>query len=193
MMKLVRYYTVLSAFLILGACGFKPMYGQFSDSENDLHQIMASIQIDDIRERDEKGVYRNSRVGQLIRNDLIDRITGGNDRLATEYTLKVDYFVEEAGYGIRADESVTLQNLKLLVTYELRTIQTDKPVLSARARGLVTYDLVQSDYSNMIARKSAMERLSKEVANQITTRIGTYLSRLPAKKSDSSQNLDSKS
>jgi LPS-assembly lipoprotein len=151
------------------------MYGNFSGSDESLHEVMAGIQISDVRERSEKGDYRNSRIGQLIRNDLLDRITPEGASGTVEYILKVEYKIEEEGYGIRADESVTLQNLKLLVSYELRTADKDELIMNSSARGIVTYDLVQSDYSNMIARKSVLERLSKEVAHQISIKIGTFL------------------
>ena len=158
------------------------MYGALSDQDQNLRQIMANIQIPEIREQNKKGEERNSRMGQLIRNDLLEFMTPKGSSGQVDYILNVQYRIERKGYGIRADESVTLQNLKLLVTYELREIKIDKIILRAQARGIVTYDLVQSDYSNMIARKSALERLSKEATHQISIKIGTFL--------HSSQNKD---
>lgn len=164
--------------LILSGCGFKPMYGKFSD-DSSLRDIMANIRIDEIREDG-----RKTRLGMVIRNGLLDRITPYGETASPEYSLKVTFKVIESGYGIREDESVTLQNLKLVASFQLFEISIEgsgetapqKPILDSAARAIVTYDLIQSDYSNLVARQAAIKRLSEEVSNQISTRVGAFLS-----------------
>ncbi len=168
-MKLI---LVLMVTIFLSACGFKPMYGQFSDGKGDLREVMANIRVSDITEQG-----RPSRIGQVIRNNLLDRLTPFGETKSAEYVLKVTFLIEEHGYGIREDESVTLQNLKLVTSYQLEDVATSKVVLDYAARALVTYDLAQSDYSNMIARNAALKRLSEEVANQMAARIGAFFSK----------------
>jgi len=162
--------------LVLGSCGFKPMYGQFSDGETDLRDVMANIHVANITEDG-----RPSRIGQVIRNNLLDRLTPFGETKSADFILNITFFIEEHGYGIREDESVTLQNLKLVTAYQLEEVATSKVVLDSAARGLVTYDLAQADYSNMIARNAALKRLSEEVSNQMATRIGAYFSKTSAK------------
>ncbi len=163
--------------LILGSCGFKPMYGQFSDGKTDLRDVMANIRVADITEEG-----RPSRIGQVIRNNLLNRLTPFGETTSADFMLNVTFLIEEHGYGIRQDESVTLQSLKLVAAFQLEEVATSKVVLDSAARGLVTYDLAQSDYSNMIARNAALKRLSEEVSNQMATRIGAYFSKSTAKK-----------
>ncbi|WP_339861756.1 hypothetical protein [Paremcibacter congregatus] len=166
--------TFLGVFLLTGllaGCGFKPMYGQFSDGKSDLRDVMANIRVDSITEEG-----RPSRIGQVIRNNLMDRLTPYGETKSAEYILRVTFLIEEHGYGIREDESVTLQNLKLITAYQLEEVATSKVILDSAARGLVTYDLAQSDYSNMIARNASLGRLVEEVSNQMATRIGAYFS-----------------
>lgn len=162
--------------LILTSCGFKPMYGANSVSGAGLAQVMANIEIGQIRNMQ----GRQERLSQLLQNNLIERISPlSSDGSQTLYLLQANYEVEEAGYGIREDESVTLQNLKLNVAFRLIDINSDDAIMDGTARAIVTYDLVQSDFSNMTARNTSLERLSEEVANQIITRIGTFLSENP--------------
>lgn len=168
----MKFLLVLISALVLSGCGFKPMYGQFSDGKGDLRAIMANIRVSDITEQG-----RPSRIGQVIRNNLLDRLTPFGETKSAEYILKVTFLVEEQGYGIRKDESVTLQNLKLVTAYQLEDVETSKVVLDFAARAIVTYDLAQSDYSNMIARNAALKRLAQEVANQMATRIGAFFSK----------------
>ena len=160
---------------LLFACGFKPMYGQSSENGLGLAQVMANIEIDQITNIE----GRQERLAQLLRNHLNDRISPLSSVGTAIYRLKATYQVEERGYGIRADESVTLQNLKLTVAFNLIDIQSDKLIMEGTARAIVTYDLVQSDFSNKVARETSLDRLSEEAANQVITRIGTYLSNNP--------------
>ena len=161
--------------LIISACGFKPMYGQNSAAGSQLAQVMANIQIDEIRNM----TGRQERLSQLLENNLHERISPLRSDGSTKYILKANYNVEERGYGIREDESVTLQNLRLSVAFSLVDINSDQSIMDGTARAIVTYDLVQSDFSNNVARETSLERLSEEVANQIITRIGTFLSNNP--------------
>ena len=179
-MKLI---LVLISAIILSGCGFKPMYGQFSDGKSDLRNVMANIRVSDITEQG-----RPSRIGQVIRNNLLDSLTPFGETTSAEYILKVSFLIEEQGYGIRQDESVTLQNLKLVTVYQLEDMATSKVVLDFAARAIVTYDLAQSDYSNMIARNAALKRLSEDVAKQMATRIGAFFSKGVSSEKSSAQN-----
>ncbi|MCP5381471.1 MAG: hypothetical protein H6912_03815 [Kordiimonadaceae bacterium] len=152
------------------------MYGQNSEGDVGLAQVMANIKIDQIRNVS----GRQERLSQLLQNNLNERISPlTSNGSAISYLLKADYDVQEAGYGIREDETVTLQNLKLTVDFSLVDVDQDQAIMDGTARAIVTYDLVRSDYSNKIARETSLERLSEEVANQIITRIGTYLNENP--------------
>jgi len=163
--------------LIMSSCGFKPMYGANSAGGSGLSQVMANIEIDRIRNMQ----GRQERLSQLLQNNLIERISPlSSNQSPALYLLQANYDVEEAGYGIRGDETVTLQNLKLTVVFKLSEINSENVVMDGTARAIITYDLVQSDFSNMTARNTSLSRLSEEVANQIITRIGTFLSENPA-------------
>ncbi len=172
-----KLISLLGLISLLTACGFRPMYGQFSDGKTDLRDVMANIHVEKITEEG-----RPSRVGQVIQNDLMDRLTPFGESRSAEYILKVTFLVEESGYGIRQDESVTLQNLKLVTSFQLEDVDTSRVVLESAARAIVTYDLAQSDYSNMIARNAALKRLAEEVSNQMAVRIGADFSKEQAAK-----------
>ncbi|MDG1708042.1 MAG: LPS assembly lipoprotein LptE [Emcibacteraceae bacterium] len=148
------------------------MYGANASGGAELAQILANIKIDPVRNIS----GRPERLSQLIENNLQDRISPIGANGQTSYVLKANYEVQEQGYGIREDESVTLQNLRLSVAFQLVDINSDEPIMDGTARAIVTYDLVQSDFSNMTARQSSLERLAEEVANQVVTRVGAYLS-----------------
>lgn len=169
----LKFLALLVLLAPLTGCGFKPMYGQFSDGEGNLREVMANIRVASITEDG-----RPSRLGQVIRNNLLERLTPFGETTDAEYVLKVTFFVEEHGYGIREDESVTLQNLKLVAVYQLEEVTTARVVMESAARALVTFDLVRSDYSNMVARQASVKRLSEDISHQMSNRIGAYFSQL---------------
>lgn len=170
--KFLRQLSSILMLMLLTACGFKPMYGSSAVGGAGLAQIMANIKIEPVRSMS----GRQERLAQLIENNLQNRISPVGSNGKASYILKASYEVQERGYGIREDESVTLQNLRLTVAFQLVDINSDQPIMDGTARAIVTYDLVQSDFSNMTARQSSLERLAEEVANQVVTRVGTYLS-----------------
>jgi len=176
-----RKLLVIGLIMGLSACGFKPMYGQFSDQQKNFADTLSVVQIGDVRD----GTGRPSRLSQAFRNTLLDRLTPYGASNAAQYILKVNYTVEESGYGISSDESVNLLNIRLLATYQLVDITTDKPVLDKIARALVTFDIARSDYSNLVARNAALKRLADDVSIQMTTRIGAFLSQKTAAVSES--------
>lgn len=169
-MKTIVKLVALMGVMLLTNCGFKPMYGNLSEGGEELRRIMADIQIEPVTGPG----GRNSQLGVVIRNSLLARISPSAEASSALYILKVAYEVEEHGYGIREDESVTLQSLKLSVIFQLEKVENAKIVLENNARALVTYDLVRSDYSNKVAREASLVRLAEEVSNQVATRIGTY-------------------
>lgn len=170
--NIAKAFTGLICLLVLSSCGFKPMYGQNTPGGAELAQVLANIDIDPVRSQS----GRQERLSQLLENNLRDRISPLNSSGDTSYILRTNYEVVEQGYGIREDESVTLINLRLIVDFELVDLESDDAIMDGTARAIVTYDLVQSDFSNMTARQSSLERLAEEAANQVITRVGTYLS-----------------
>ena len=168
----LRLLVSLLCLSTLSACGFKPMYGQNAAGGAELAQLMANISIDPVRSQS----GRQERLSQLIENNLRDRISPLNATGETSYILKTNYEVIEQGYGIREDESVTLINLRLILAFQLIDIDSDDAIMDGTARAIVTFDLVQSDLSNMTARQTSLERLAEEASNQVITRVGTFLS-----------------
>lgn len=170
--QFTRVFVSSICLLILSSCGFKPMYGQHAAGGAELAQVMANISIDPVRSQ----TGRQERLSQLIENNLRDRISPLNATGETHFILRTNYEVIEQGYGIREDESVTLINLRLIVGFQLVDIDSEDTIMDGTARAIVTYDLVQSDLSNMTARQTSLERLAEEVSNQVITRVGTFLS-----------------
>jgi LPS-assembly lipoprotein len=117
------------------------------------------------------------RAGWLMRNALIDRLGGENSR--APYRLEVDLDDDLSGFGIRGDRSVTRERRTLRARYRLVQASSGQVLLDATAGSDAGIDVVSSPYATVAAEQTALERLSKVVADQIIARLALYASSRP--------------
>ncbi len=107
---------------------------------------------------------------------LQDRLGTGSGE-PSRYRLVVRLDDNLVGFGIRQDHSETRERRTLRARYQLVEADKGTVVLDATAGSDVGIDVVSSDYANVAAEQTALERLSKIVADQIVTRIALYVRR----------------
>jgi LPS-assembly lipoprotein len=117
------------------------------------------------------------RAGWLMRNALIDRLGGENK--SAPYRLEVDLDDDISGFGIRGDRSVTRERRTLRARYRLVQASSGLVLLDATAGSDAGIDVVSSPYATVAAEQTALERLSKVVADQIVSRLALYASSRP--------------
>ena len=172
-------FVIVSAVGLQG-CGFQPKHTSSSATSASSTQRgvisarLAAIKVDEII--GDAGL--KSRLGQILRGQVLRELQS-NGAAPTAYRLSMRYDLEETGLGVREDDAITLVNVKLVAHYDLIDIETDKLLFTGSSRSLVTYDLVQSDYANLAAQQDAHKRLAAEVARQVVTRLGMFLSQMP--------------
>ena len=160
-------HLVLALLLVplLGGCGLRPMYA--GGASGPVASSLAAISVAPIPER----------AGSLMRNALIDRL-GGENRQAP-YRLEVDLDDDISGFGIRGDRSVTRERRTLRARYRLVQASSGQVLLDATAGSDAGIDVVSSPYATVAAEQTALERLSKVVADQIIARLALYASSRP--------------
>ena len=117
------------------------------------------------------------RAGWLVRTALEDRL-GARDNGPSRYRLEVELDDRIAGFGIRRDDAVTRERRTLRARYRLVDAARGTVLLDATAGSDAGIDVVGSEYATVAAEQTALERLSKEVADQIVARIALYASRI---------------
>ena len=85
------------------------------------------------------------------------------------------------GLGVRRDDSVTRERRTLRARYRLVDQSSGQVVLDDTAGSDAGVDVVGSEYATIAAERSALERLSQIVADQIVTRLAVYAREAPAK------------
>ncbi len=155
-------FLVLFITPMLGACGFQPLYGSDGGTRN-LPADLARIQIAPIPDR----------IGQQVRNTLLDQINPEGEPGAPDYRLEVKLDLHRQGVGYRRDESITRVNLRLNATYLLRD-SADKVVFSGSGNSIASFDVVQKDFSTLTAERDGEERMAIDVANQIVLQLAAH-------------------
>ena len=152
--------------LLLAGCGFHPVYGSHgAESGSPVALDLNNIAIDTIPDRH----------GQMLRNNLIDRMYGKNRPAQPLYTLKVNINANEEDLGILANASATRSLLNMHGEYSLVDAQ-GKEILRGTTHSVASFDKLDQMYGTVAARQDAYERTLHEVSEQIVNRLSLYFS-----------------
>ena len=160
----MRTLLILCVALLLSGCGLRPLYG--GGGSGPVAQALTSVDVAPI----------GGRAGWLVRTALRDRL-GSRDVNPPRYRLEIELDDDITGLGIRSDDSVTRERRTLRARYRLVDASVGTVLLDATAGSDAGIDVVSSEYATVAAEQTALERLSKEVADQIVTRLALYASR----------------
>lgn len=155
--------AVLALALLLSACGLKPMYA--GGSSGTVAQGLSGIEVSPIE----------GKSGWLMRNALIDRLGAKASDGAARYRLDVRLDDKLEGLGLLSDDTIARERRTLRARYQLVDLATGEIVLDATAGSDAGIDVVSSEYATIAAENTALENLTKQVADRIVTRIALTL------------------
>ena len=155
---------ILTAALLLSGCGLKPLYG--GGSAGSVARTLNSVEIAPIA----------GRAGWMVRTAIEDRL-GNPEPSQARYRLEIELDDDITGFGIRSDDAVTRERRTLRARYRLVDSSLGTVVLDATAGSDAGIDVVSSEYATVAAEQTALERLAREVADQIVARVALYASR----------------
>jgi LPS-assembly lipoprotein len=161
----VRRLLALTLVVLLSACGLRPLYGDGGGGR--VAQALQAVEVAPIG---------GGRAGWLVRTALIDRLGAAEDA-TPRYRLEVELDDEITGFGIRGDNAVTRERRTLRARYRLVDASIGTVLLDATAGSDAGIDVVSSEYATVAAEQTALENLSKEVADQIVARVALYAAR----------------
>lgn len=157
--------TLLLALPAAG-CNVRPLYGTAATSEADtVRAALSSIEIDPVE----------GRVGQQIYNELnalLETGSSGEAVYALSFTVRSQYanIITRTVSGLPGG-----RNVRLTVRYQLRKKdQMDVPVLSGGVVRIAPYDYYTQRFANDRAQIDAENRASREIAEDIRTRLAAY-------------------
>lgn len=150
----------------LSACGFQRQYAVRDDTDTSpVRQEMSRIDIEPIPER----------TGQILRNDLLTVLTpmGEPDRPA--YRLEVKLTERLDGMTVSKQKTTTRYNYWLNATFRLRDVRTEKVLMSDKARAVIGFNVVSSEFATTVASEDAARQAADLVGAEIEGRLAAYL------------------
>jgi LPS-assembly lipoprotein len=148
------------AFVLLAACGLQPMYA--GGASGTVVQGLAAVDVPPIE----------GKAGWLVRNALIDRLGLQTGAAATpRYRLDVRLDDKLEGLGLLSDDTIGRERRTLRARYQLVDLASGEVVIDATAGSDAGIDVVSSEYATIAAEQTALENLSRQVADRIVTRL----------------------
>jgi len=157
----VRRLLPFALCCLLAGCGLHPLYSGGGGGE--VAQTLRAVDVAPIP----------GRAGWLVRTALQDRL--GTPGSGARYRLEVELDDDIAGFGLRRDNAITRERRTLRARYRLVDASMGTVVLDATVGSDAGIDVVSSEYATMAAEQTALERLSKEIADQMVSRIAVYV------------------
>ena len=158
----MRVLAALALLVTLGGCGLQPMYA--GGGSGAVAQGLAAIDVPPIE----------GRAGWLVRNALNERL-GQNDGVTPRYRLDVLLDDQLEGLGLLTGETIGRERRTLRARYQLVDLSTGRIVVDATAGSDAGIDVVSSEFATIAAEQTALENLSREVADRIVTRVTVAL------------------
>lgn len=165
-------FSVLITGLV--GCGFEPLYveraqdqgwyynGKFDTSITDE---MSGIKVEPIPDR----------IGQLLRNELIDRFTPKGEPQKPTYRLVINNInksvVEQA---MRNDITASRERVEYKINYYLYDVTTGKELVKGDSLVYLSYDIMDNPYSTTFSQKKIEKNAAQILANDISLRMGAY-------------------
>jgi LPS-assembly lipoprotein len=149
--------------LMLTACGLQPLYA--GGGKGAVARGLSGVTVSPIE----------GKSGWLMRNALIDRLSAAGSGGAARYRLDVRLDDKLEGLAVLSDDTVSRERRTLRARYQLVDLSDGKIVLDATADSDVGIDVVSSEYATIAAEDTALENLTKDVADRILIKVSLQL------------------
>jgi LPS-assembly lipoprotein len=148
--------------IALSACGLQPMYA--GGGKGAVAQGLASIDVSPIE----------GKAGWLVRNALVDRLGAAKGGTA-RYRLDIRLDDKLEGLALLSDDTIGRERRTLRARYQLVDLSDGQIVLDASDGSDAGIDVVSSEYAVIAAENTALENLSKDVADRIVIKVALQL------------------
>ncbi len=165
---LLALAPALLATLALSACGLQPLYS--GGSGGAVAGGLGAVTVPVIP----------GRAGWLMHNALVDRLGTGDGAVSgARYRLDVRLDDRLEGLGLLSNNTVGRERRSLRARYQLVDLASGAILLDATAGSDGGIDVVTSEYGTVAAEQTALENLTRIVADRIVTQLAVQLRKLP--------------
>jgi LPS-assembly lipoprotein len=151
---------LILALLALTGCQLSPVYAGGNASAPAT--LLADIAIAPIPER----------AGFMLRQALAEQF--GNTAASPRYRLEIALDDQITAFGVRGDSSAARERRTLRARYRLIDVASGGVLVDDTAAADAGIDRVSSNFAVVAAETTALERLSTDIARQISARLARY-------------------
>jgi LPS-assembly lipoprotein len=155
--------AALSMAPLLAGCGLHPLYA--GGGSGAIATGLAAVDVSAIEGKN----------GWLMHNALVDQLGAGNGGAPVRYRLDVRLDDKLEAFAVLSDDTVSRERRTLRARYQLVDNTSGAIVLDATAGSDEGIDVVGSDYATIAAEQTALENLTRVVANQIVINVALRL------------------
>lgn len=156
----------------VGACGFRPMYAP-RPAADPVTADLSSIEVARIPDRP----------GQILRNQLRDRLNPAGLTTPARYTLQVALRESIRELAVERSGLATRGNLTMIAEYSLIDDTTGQVLFNGSSRTQASYNILAgqptSQFSSLTAQQDARNRALTELAGAIPIRLGGFFEKHP--------------
>lgn len=149
----------------LSGCGFHPVYASRADGAG--REELAKVRIDLIADR----------IGQQLRNELLDRFNPRGDAGPSLYRLGVTLQQRRVETSIRRDETTRTVRYEVDARFSLVDVANASVAMNGISRAATTYTVFTSEFATLSAENDARTRAVREIADDLALRVGAFLVR----------------
>lgn len=165
----MRFLALFLSILVLGSCGFSPVYGDLSGRGYGNEDLLATIQVGNIPDRE----------GQMLRNVLIDRLNRKGYPHNPQFILEVEKLTEDLkDLDVTKDSNSTRGQLKLSTGIRLIDTVTKEQLLWREMHAITSYNILASEFATRVSEQNARENAITDLANQIEMQLNLYFKRM---------------
>lgn len=155
---------VCTVIFMLAACGFEPLYGKGGQVRSQFRDVEIAIIPD--------------REGQVLRNELIDRIHTSPAAANPRYQLVVSPINEvRRKFDIQETSDTTRTQLQLQTSMRLIDRLENKLVIRRALESFASYNVLESLYATRVSREDARKNALNDLARQIERQLALYFTR----------------
>ena len=163
-MSLFKIAIYIGVLALLSGCGFEPVYE--SRAKPHVKAEMAAIKIGIIKDR----------IGQQLRNNLLDRLNPTGSPDSPNYLLDVTLKIKKEDTFFKKSKLSTRAILTLFADFRLNGKGRNLgKKFTGTSKILVSYNILSSHFATFTAEQNAKTRAVKELSADISNRIALFL------------------
>lgn len=154
---------------LASGCGFRPLYGKREKGGAATGQLAQTV-IRVVRANEAK----HDRLGQVLHNNLLDRINPAGRPREPRYALATTMSVSREGLSVQITEQATRARLTVGANFVLTDYRTGRTLMIGTERSVNSYNILDSEFATLSAERDAGERAVREIADAIQARLALF-------------------